>query len=60
MSTPFVTEEPYQLDTGELDWVTRTVRNQNRLIFTIMLKFFQMQQIMLCCGPIQYQLSNPF
>lgn len=43
MSILFVTEESYQLDTGELNWVTRTVRNQNQLILAIMLKFFQTQ-----------------
>jgi hypothetical protein len=39
----FGIEEIYQLDSDEADWVTRTVRLQNRLILAVMLKFFQAQ-----------------
>ena len=43
MSVLFVTEESFQLDSGELNWVKHTVHKQNRLILAIMLKFFQIQ-----------------
>lgn len=43
MTIPFVVDEMCQLDSGETDWIMRTVRTQNRLILAVMLKFFQAQ-----------------
>lgn len=43
MTIPFVEDEMCQLDSGETDWIMRTVRTQNRLILAVMLKFFQAQ-----------------